>query len=155
MFSATSRAGLLLGLGLLVIAAIIGFDAMHMRVPPIHAKVGPRVFPFLVAAGLAIAGMSLIWQSWKSGGVPKPEGETDWWSVAIIAAGLVVHMNILKPAGFIPAGVMLFLCVAFAFGSRAYLRDIAIAVAVVTMTYLGFTRLLGLQLPAGVFQGII
>jgi putative tricarboxylic transport membrane protein len=148
-------AGVFIGLGLLGIAAIIGFDAMNMRVPPVHAKVGPRVFPYIVAIGMALAGLVLLWQSRTGESVPRPEGETDWTAVAVIAAGLIIHLNILKPLGFIPAGILLFMCVAFAFGSRKILRDLAIGVVVVSVTYVSFTRLLGLQLPPGLLQGII
>jgi putative tricarboxylic transport membrane protein len=150
-----ARAGVIIGLGLLAIAAVIGFDAMNMRVPPIHAKVGPRVFPFIVSLGLALAGLALIWQSRMGEGVPRPEGETDWTAVAVIAGGLIVHLNILKPLGFIPAGILLFACVTYAFGSRNILRDLGIGVVVVSLTYFSFTKLLGLQLPGGVLQGII
>jgi putative tricarboxylic transport membrane protein len=147
-------AGLLIGLGLVITAAVIGYDAMNMRVPPIHAKVGPRVFPILVACGLALAG-ALTLLSARRGDFPEAEGDTDWTALGIIAAGLIVHWNILKPLGFIPAGIVLFLAVSTAFGSRAFLRDAIIAVALVTVTYFGFTRALGLQLPPGILAGLI
>ena len=47
------------------------------------------------------------------------------------------------------------MCVAFAFGSRSFARDAIVAVGVVLITYVGFTRLLGLQLPPGVLAGLI
>ena len=149
-----SVAGLLIGLGLIAIAAIIASDAAGMRVPPIHAKVGPRVFPYLVSCGLAVAGAIIAWQAWRRS-FTVDEQETDWAAVAIIAAGLVLHMNLLKPAGFVPAAIILFLSVAFAFGSRRYLRDLVVAVALALLAYLAFTRLLGLQLPPGLLQGIL
>lgn len=149
-----SLAGLSIGLGLLVVAAVIGYDAAQMRVPPIHAKVGPRVFPIIVSIGLAVCGLALVWQSRSKVSFPDAEGETDWTAIAVIAAGLIVHMNILKPLGFVPAGVMLFMSVAFAFGSRKFARDGMIALIVVLITYVSFTRLLGLQLPPGILKGI-
>lgn len=149
-----SLAGLSIGLGLLVVAAVIGYDAAQMRVPPIHAKVGPRVFPIIVSIGLAVCGLALVWQSRSKVSFPDAEGDTDWTAIAVIAAGLIVHMNILKPLGFVPAGVMLFMSVAFAFGSRKFARDGMIALIVVLITYVSFTRLLGLQLPPGILKGI-
>jgi putative tricarboxylic transport membrane protein len=149
-----SLAGLLIGLGLLVVAVVIGYDAAQMRVPPIHAKVGPRVFPVIVSIGLAICGLALVWQSRSKTSFPDAEGDTDWMAIAVIAAGLIVHMNILKPLGFVPAGVLLFMSVAFAFGSRKFARDGIIALIVVLITYVSFTRLLGLQLPPGILMGI-
>ncbi len=149
-----SVAGLLIGLGLIALAAVIAFDAMHMRVPPIHAKVGPRVFPYLVSCGLAVSGAAIAWQAWTRSFLVEAQ-QTDWGSVAIIAAGLVLQMNLLKPAGFVPAAVILFMSVTFAFGSRRYLRDAVVAVILAVVTYEAFTRLLGLQLPAGVLQGLL
>jgi putative tricarboxylic transport membrane protein len=144
-----SVAGVLIGLGLLVFAGVIGFDAATMRVPQVHAKVGPRIFPIIISVGLAFAALLTLLKS-RSGEFPEAEGETDWTAVGIIAAGLVIHVNILKPLGFIPAGVVLFMAVALGFGSRSYVRDIVVAFAMVTAAYLGFTRFLGLQLPAGI-----
>lgn len=149
-----SVAGLLIGLGLIAVAAVIAADAAGMRVPPVHAKVGPRVFPYLVSSGLALSGAVIAWQAWSRKFVTE-EQQTDWAAVAIIAAGLVLHMNLLKPLGFVPAAIVLFLSVAFAFGSRRYLRDAAVAAGLALAAYLAFTRLLGLQLPAGVLQGIL
>jgi putative tricarboxylic transport membrane protein len=149
-----SRAGLLIGLGLIIIATVIGYDAMMMDVPKVHAKVGPRVFPILVAAGLGIAGvLTLINVRRKD--FPVAEGDTDWRAVGIMALGLFVHLNILKPLGFIPAGLALFMAVSLALGSRKYLRDGLIGLALVSLAYIGFTQFLGLQLPAGILQGIL
>ena len=155
MTRAWSVAGVFIGLGLLVLAAIIGFDAANMRVPPVHAKVGPRVFPVLVSIGLALSGLALVWQARRRESALLAEGDSDWPAVAVIAAGLIVHMNILKPLGFVPAGIMLFMFVAFAFGSRRYLRDGIVAALVVVATYIAFTRFLGLQLPPGLLQGLL
>lgn len=150
-----SVAGLLIGLGLLAIAALIAFDVSGMRVPPVHAKVGPRFFPLLVSCGLAISGAVIVWQSWRRTFEEESPAATDWVAVAIIAAGLILHMNLLKPLGFVAAASILFMSVTIAFGSRSFLRDGIVAVVLSLMAYLAFTRLLGLQLPAGVLQGII
>jgi putative tricarboxylic transport membrane protein len=147
-------AGLLIGLGLIAIAAVIAVDAMNMRVPPVHAKVGPRVFPYLVSCGLALSGAAIAWQAWTRNFLVEAQ-DTDWGAVAIIAAGLVLQINLMKPLGFIPTATILFIAVSFAFGSRRFLRDGLVAVVLVTITYLAFTRLLGLQLPPGILKGLL
>jgi len=149
-----SVAGLLIGLGLIAIAAVVAVDAMHMRVPPVHARVGPRVFPLLVSCGLALSGAAIAWQAWTRTFLVEAQ-DTDWGAVAIIAAGLVLQINLLKPLGFIPAAIILFMAVSFAFGSRRFLRDGVVAVVLASVTYLAFTRLLGLQLPPGILKGLI
>ena len=150
-----SVAGLLIGLGLIAIAAVIAVDAAGMRVPPVHAKVGPRFFPVIVSCGLALSGLAVVWQSWRRTFEEEALAATDWRAVALIAAGLVAHMNLMKPAGFVVAATVLFLSVTVAFGSRRFLRDGIVALALSLAAYLAFTRLLGLQLPAGLLQGII
>lgn len=147
-------AGLLIGLGLIAVAAVIAMDAMHMRVPPVHAKVGPRVFPYLVSCGLALSGAAIAWQAWTRSFLVEAQ-DTDWGAVAIIASGLVLQINLMKPAGFIPSAIILFMAVSFAFGSRRFLRDGLVAVILALVTYLAFTRLLGLQLPPGILKGLI
>ncbi len=154
MTAKLSIPALLCGLGLLLLALIIGIDAMNMRVPAVHAKVGPRMFPILISCGMAIAGL-LTLVSAKRGDFQEAEGDTDWCAVGIIAAGLIAHLNLLKPLGFIPAGIILFMAVVYGFGSRAYLRDGIIAVVLVSVVYVAFTRLLGLQLPPGIFKGLV
>lgn len=150
-----SVAGLMIGLGLIAIAALITFDASAMRVPPVHAKVGPRFFPLLVACGLAISGMAIVWQSWRRTFEQDELWPTDWLAVALIAGGLIVHMNLIRPAGFVPAAFILFMSVTTAFGSRSFLRDGVVGLILALAAYLAFTRLLGLQLPAGLLQGIL
>ena len=54
-----------------------------------------------------------------------------------------------------PAAIILFMAVTFAFGSRRFLRDGIVAIILAILTYLAFTRLLGLQLPAGILKGIL
>ena len=147
-------AGLLIGLGLIAIAAVIAMDAMNMRVPPVHSKVGPRVFPYLVSCGLALSGAAIAWQAWNRSFLVEAQ-ETDWGAVAIVAAGLVLQINLLKPLGFVPAAIILFMAVTFAFGSRRFLRDGIVAIILAILTYLAFTRLLGLQLPAGILKGLL
>ena len=149
-------AGLAIGLGLIAIASVIGFDTMQMQVPPSYARVGPQIFPYIIAIGLAITGAHIAWKSYRGGDEVVDEVEpTDWKSVGIIVAGLIAHMNLLKPLGFVPAGLILFMSVAFAFGSRRYGRDTIVGFLLVLFAYLGFTYGLGLQLPPGILKGLL
>ena len=151
-----SGAGLAIGLGLIAIASVIGLDTMQMQVPPSYARVGPQIFPYIIAIGLAITGAHIAWKSYRGGDEVIDEVEpTDWKSVGIIVAGLIAHMNLLKPLGFVPAGLILFLSVAFAFGSRRYARDAIVGFLLVLFAYVGFTYGLGLQLPEGILKGLL
>jgi putative tricarboxylic transport membrane protein len=153
-----SGAGLAIGLGLIAIASVIGFETMQMQVPPSYARVGPQIFPYIIAIGMAITGAFIAWKSYRGEdeiAETEDAGPTDWKSVAIIAAGLIAHMNLLKPLGFVPAGVILFWSVAFAFGSRRYGRDIIVGLLLALFAFVGFTHGLGLQLPPGILKGLL
>lgn len=149
-------AGLAIGLGLIAIASVIGFETMQMRVPPSYARVGPQIFPYIIALGMALTGAFIAWKSYRGGDEVIDEVEpTDWKNVGIILLGLIAHMNLLRPAGFVPAGVVLFMSVTFAFGSRRYRRDAIIGFFLVLFAYIGFTYGLGLQLPPGILKGLL
>jgi putative tricarboxylic transport membrane protein len=153
-----SRAGLAIGLGLLAVAGVIVADTARLQVPPSYARIGPQVFPFAIAACLAAIGIYLAWSSWAASGrrdITSEDQPTDWPALCLILAGLLVHLLLLKTLGFILVSAGLFVIVSVAFGSRLYLRDAAIGLILAAVTYLGFTRLLGLQLPPGLFAGLI
>ena len=153
-----SAAGTAIGLGLLAVAAIIAIDAARMQVPPSYARVGPQLFPYGIAAGLAIIGAYTAWSSWAPGAIREIDGEdapTDWWSLLFIFIGLLLHLLLLKLLGFVLVSAGLFLLVSMAFGSRAYLRDAGVGLVLAFVTYVGFNHVLGLSLPPGVLAGII
>lgn len=153
-----SGAGLAIGFGLVVIGAVVFYDAAQMQVPPTYARIGPQIFPYFFAFGLAAVGAYFAWNSWAPKATREivAEGfDTDWRALLIIGAGLLIHLNILKPLGFVISGVFLFLCVTFAFGSRKFIRDGIVAVILALVSYIGFTHGLGLQLPPGILAGLL
>ncbi|HTN95460.1 MAG TPA: tripartite tricarboxylate transporter TctB family protein [Nordella sp.] len=153
-----SGAGLVIGFGLILLGGIIFFDASMMQILPAYSKVGPQAFPHFIALGLAAVGAYFAWNSWAPAGKREIVAEgftTDWRALAIIGAGLLIHLNILKPLGFVISGIFLFMCVAFAFGSRKLLRDGIVAIVLVVVSYIGFTHGLGLQLPSGILAGLL
>lgn len=153
-----SAAGLVIGCGLVVLGLVVFFNARGMQVPPAYAKVGPQVFPYFIATALAAVGAYFVWNSWARGAKREIVAEgfaTDWRALLIIGVGLLIHLNIFKPLGFVISGVFLFMCVTFAFGSRKFLRDGIVGIILVVVSYLGFTHGLGLQLPPGILAGIL
>ncbi len=156
--SPISGAGLAIGFGLVLLGGLVFYDAAQMQVPPTYARVGPQAFPYFIALALAMVGAYFAWSSWAPNARREIIAEgfaTDWRALLIIGAGLLIHLNILKPLGFVISGVFLFMCVAFAFGSRNFLRDGTVAVILVLVSYLGFTHGLGLQLPPGILAGLL
>ena len=57
--------------------------------------------------------------------------------------------------GFVIASTILYVLVCAAFGSRHPLRDLLIGAVVTLLAYLAFSRLLGVNIGAGVLEGIL
>jgi len=141
------------GLGLIAVGLALGAMTLDIKVPKIHAKVGPTVFPWVVAGGLVLIGGALAWRAWRA--QRGPLQPRDLVALAILAGGLLQQILLVAWAGFVPTAAVLFAAVATAFGRRRPLIDLAIGLVLALIAYLVFTRLLGLALPAGWLAGVI
>lgn len=149
-------AGLVAGLLLAILAALIAWSTSQMRIIPAHAKVGPQIFPYFAAVALAVVGACFIIQSLRDGPgkLAADTDDTDWKALAFVAFGFIFEIVFIKWLGFILASTVLFVAVSMAFGSRSYVRDVVIALIITSAAYFTFTKLLNLQLPAGVLGGL-
>jgi putative tricarboxylic transport membrane protein len=141
-----------IGLGLGVIAALIWVDALRFSVGPV-VGVGPSAAMRLVAAFTAVLGVAHLvaaWRQWRGaprGIAPDRGNRTSLAWVAAAFAGLMVGVHF--GAGFIVPSTWLFVGTARAFGERRWVRSTAIGLALTTLAYLFFSRVLALTLPAG------
>lgn len=139
------------GGGVLALGLFIAFETWRLPVAPMHAAVGPRLFPYLVATGLVLVGLALLREALAGHVAHEEEGglELDWRAVGLISAGLVAEMLLLRRAGWILAAALLYALAARAFGSGRPLLDAAIGLALAGATFVAFNYGLGLNLPAG------
>jgi putative tricarboxylic transport membrane protein len=151
--------GLRLGEGLLaasvlLLGVFIAVETAMLRQGPGYAAIGPKLFPWLVAAGLLLVGVALLYQA-RAGAVAQPAGfALDLPPILVVTAGLVLQMVLMQPAGFVIATTVLFVAVAYALGSRRILLNAAVGLVLCAVTYVAFTRGLGLVLPAGVLGAL-
>jgi putative tricarboxylic transport membrane protein len=144
-------------------AGFLAFGVMAMvftfRIPttPLYAQVGPKAVPFAISLGILLLGAAMLWQAWRGtwGGAEPDHGEVDYPSVVWLALGLGLNLFLIKPLGFVIASTLLFVCIARAFGSRRPLRDLLVGTLVAGAAYVGFDRLLGINIGAGVLEGLI
>jgi putative tricarboxylic transport membrane protein len=145
-------------LGVVALGAVVLWQTLAIPVSPIYAKVGPTVIPFAVAAGLLLLGLVFAVQV-STGNQPADEaaGEppVNWRSVAWLGAGLILNVVLIGPLGFVLASTLLFFCVARAFDSERPARDALIGFVVAAAAYLGFARLLGINIGAGLLEGLV
>ena len=127
------------------------WQATELRQGPGYAAVGPRVFPIIVGIGFVASGIGIVL---RSGGSRLARGEdsTDWPTLAAMAALLAGFIALFSPLGF-PISAAVFVALgAWILGSRSTVRDAVVGVLLGGVTYLVFTRLLGLELPAGLLE---
>jgi len=143
-----------LAAGVLALGLFIAFETS--RAPgAANAVVGPALFPYLIATGLVLVGLSLMRQAF-SGHIAHEGGfELDFVAVALVSLGLIVQMLLLERLGWIPATTLLFIAVARAFGSRRLAVDIGIGIALTTLAFVLFNYGLDLNLPGGVLEDLL
>ena len=163
-FAGSSRAALrpaigeiIIAAGVLVLAIVIFWQTMTIPVSPIYAKVGPTVMPMITAAGLALLGAMLMYEALTGGWRTEEEKNVtpDRTALLWITAGLVLNVLLIGNAGFTIASIVLFVCVARGFGSKALLRDAGIGAAFALIAYFGFAQTLGINIGAGIVETAI
>ena len=153
----------MLALGSVVFGILIFWQATLIRLTPAYSKVGPRVIPYIVGAGLVVVGAWLAFEALtgraSAGSAESEDADptlpTDWRTVGLLVLALLAYLLLIERAGFIIASATLFVMAALAMGSRRPARDIIIGIVMATILYLVFNRGLGLSLPAGVLTGVV
>lgn len=136
----------LIGLGLFVASGAAG-----LSVSAGYSRVGPGLFPALVAAGLIAVGAWLAVQCVRGGWPERGEraGAVDAAAFLCICGGAGLHLASIEKIGFVPASALLFALVARALGSRRALRDTAVGFALAALAFAFFTQVLSVNLPMG------
>jgi putative tricarboxylic transport membrane protein len=147
----------LIGFGLLVFAALVLWSTTRIPVSPLYSKIGPTIFPYITAAGLALFAVLLLIQAARGGWQPDDEKGVaiDWHALGFVAAGLVFNVALIVPLGFILASTGMFVLVAYGFGDRRVVRNAALGFAVALVAYFGFATFLGVNIGAGYFERLL
>jgi putative tricarboxylic transport membrane protein len=146
-------AGLVIALILAAVAAVLVWDANQLQSNTTYGM-GPHVMPVVIAVGLGILAIGNLIDALR-GNLP-PRESADPQAVLLILAGLALLIAIIGlGGGFILATTALFVTTSRAFGRRAILADLAIALVMTTLIYLAFDRLLTLSLPAGPLERLM
>jgi putative tricarboxylic transport membrane protein len=147
------RAGLVIALTLAAVAAVLVWDANQLQSNTPYGM-GPHAMPIVIAIGLGMLAIGNLIDALR-GNLP-PRESADPKAVLLILAGLALLIAIIGlGGGFILATTALFVTTSTAFGRRAILADLAIALVMTTLIYLAFDRLLTLSLPAGPLERLM
>jgi putative tricarboxylic transport membrane protein len=124
--------------------------------------IGPKPVPILL--GVLLLVIAVIYAvDVARGGAGEPEaGEdvdltlpVDWRTVLLLVAAFLVNAVLIDRLGWVISGTILFWGSAYALGNRHYVRNLLIAVGLSLITFYTFAIGLGVDLPAGVLQGIL
>lgn len=155
-------AEVLVALGVIGIGIVVLIETRDIRVARSMARVGPRVIPNIIGAGMILIGIWYAIDVLRGSGARieadaediDPTLPADWRTIAGIGVALIVYMVTIERLGFIIASALLFVITAFSMGSRAYLRDIAVGILIAASVYVAFSGGLGVRLPEGVLEGL-
>ena len=154
-----------LGVALLLGAAgvLVFLDANGLVTPYSQSDpVGPKTVPYIVAGLLVVCAVLLAVNVIRGGQGEAEGGEdvdlthpADWKTVLPLAGAFILNILLIDWAGWVISGTVLFWGSVLALGSRRYLRDGLISVALSLLTFYGFYLGLGIALPAGLLEGIL
>lgn len=151
---------MLVGLGVLAVAAGLAVGAAGIPAAAGYAGVGPNFLPWVVAAMLGLLGGWLLFEA-LSGGYrrlepPSGAARGDWASLAWVVAGVVANAALIERIGFVLACA---LCFALAVRGlrrsegrpagdlRRAALDLGTGVVIAAPVFWLFTQLLAVNLP--------
>jgi putative tricarboxylic transport membrane protein len=147
---------------LFLLGFIVFLDTLLVELPAINLTISPKVFPYAVSS--LLMGLSLILAiNILRGDTAIPEGhaegtpiaKSDFKSFGIVLASLIAFLLLIENAGFIIAASITFFGITVAFDNKKHGRAAIVGTLFITVIYLAFTRFLNVQLPAGIFKGIL
>ncbi len=150
----------LIGLGVIALAAVLGLGARSISSEAGYAGVGPNFMPWLVAAGLLLCGLGLLWEVATGGlrNIEEPSGaeKADWPAVAWVVGAIVLNALLVTRIGFILSCALCFLLAVRGLrvaegrpggGLAATLKDAAVGLAISAPVYWMFSKGLSIHLP--------
>ncbi|WP_332762067.1 tripartite tricarboxylate transporter TctB family protein [Pseudarthrobacter sp.] len=154
-----------LGVALLLGAAgaLVIWDATRISTTYSQSDpVGPKTLPFIVGGLLLVCAVMLAVNVLRGGQGEAEGGEdvdlshpADWKTVLPLAGAFIANILLIDWAGWVISGTILFWGSVWALGGRNYIRDGLISVAMSLLTFYGFYLGLGINLPAGLLEGIL
>ena len=148
---------------LAVVGVLVIVDAARLQhIANSNDPIGPKPVPIVLGVLLLVVAVLYAVDVARGGTGEAEEGEdvdvtssVDWRTVLTLIGAFVVNLALIEPLGWVISGTLLFWGSAFALGSRHHIRNLVIAVALALITFYAFAIGLGVNLPAGVLQGIL
>ena len=146
---------------LFLLGSLVFWDTWRTELPAFNLTVSPKVFPYAIASLLMLLS-ALLFINVLRGDIATPEGleagdkieKTDFKTFGIVLGSILSFLLLIERAGFIIAASITFFGITVAFDNKKHARAAVFGTIFITVIYISFTRLLHVQLPAGIFKGI-
>ena len=143
--------------------AVVLIDAARIAAPYSQTDVvGPKTMPIIIGTLLLVSAAALAVAVLRGSRGQAEEGEdvdlshpSDWKTVVPLVGAFILNILLINTAGWVISGTLLFWGSVWALGSRHYVRDGLISLALALGTFYGFYFGLGIKLPAGILAGIL
>ncbi len=151
---------LAMGIGALLVAAVLAYGATDISSEAGYAGVGPNFLPWVISFALAVCGAMLIWEV-RTGGyrqMPEPSGAArgDWRALAWVSAGILCNAALITTIGFILSCSLCFVLAVRGLRAsegkpvgdvRQTVRDAVTGMLIAAPVYWLFTKVLAVNLP--------
>jgi len=147
---------------LFLLGLIVFWDTARSVPPSFNLTVSPKVFPYAIAIMLMVLS-AILFINVLRGDIATPEGlekgdpvdKSDFKTFGIVLSSLFAFLLLIERAGFVIAASISFFGITVAFGNKKHLRAAVFGTLFITAIYFSFTRFLNVQLPAGIFEGLM
>lgn len=151
---------LAVSVGVLAIGVAIFWGSFELPTGGGYATVGPGLVPKFVGGALIALGIFLLREALTGGyhGIDEAAEAhlpMDWVAFAWISGGVIAYGLLVERLGFIISSVVLYVMVARSFGSRRWLLNVVVGLALAIFIFVTFNYGLGLNLPAGVLKPLL
>lgn len=147
---------------LAVVGAYVVWNGTQLRESASADFLPPATFAYVVGGVLVLLAVLLAVATARGDAPAAEEGEdvdlsggTDVRTLLLLVAVLSVNVFLIETLGWAITGAILFTGAAWVLGSRHWVRDVAIGVAMSVGTFYAFYVGLGVPLPAGILNGIL
>ena len=127
-----------------------------------RGPVGAKTVPIVVGLLLVGTGILLAIDVARGGRGEQEGGEdvdlshgSDWRTIGLLTASFAANALLIDRIGWPLSGAILFFGTTYALGSRHYVRNVIISLAMSVGTWYLFYAGLGIKLPAGLLKGIL
>jgi putative tricarboxylic transport membrane protein len=147
---------------LFLIGALAVWDTSRTELPALNMTVKPTLFPYII--GIFLMTLCVLLAIFiLRGNTAVPEGlepsdpieKTDYISFLYVLGSIVAYLILINHGGFIIATTISFVGIVFAFGDKRIVRATIFAFIFSIIVFVSFTHFLHVDLPAGVFKGIL